>query len=152
MGLVRLKTLQQLAAIDKAVHKDQKEDIGEETTEDYPQIIDVVSTDLDVNFDEFNKRVNKLTGQWQMGIDTGEDYGDVTNDGENANLLFAHNPLESDNVMPYEDFHHCTWSDGGSWGLRNPKSVQKFDEPDTVLFKESTQYKDRIIKKFKDFK
>ena len=146
MGLVRKNTLRQLKMVDDLMNKELgKFDIGEDTTRDYPpEIVDNHSKVLDQEFDDYSDATNAIFGQHGMGM-VDPYSGDVTHDGKYANILSCNNPLDSNGLVSFEDFGLLSWFGGNTWQNRQPKIVQKFDQPDKDLFE------NRTIKKFKDF-
>lgn len=127
MSLIRKTSLKQLQEIDKLM----KNDIGNKTIKGYPTNYDT-SKDNDTEWEEMYDLSNKLIGEYTAG-NFSECFGDVTNDGIYANTLFVHDPLQMSYIQPFEDFGTMS-SFGDSWRNRKPSTVQKFDEPDSVLF------------------
>jgi hypothetical protein len=157
VAFVRKITLNQLQNIDNIIDNENKFDIGEETTKDYPQTIDL-NKNNDLEFEKSYDQSNIKMGTFGMG-NFGEYFGDVTNNGKYANLLSVHNPLHNKNIPNYEDFDTMFWF-GDTWKNRDPNKVQKFDEPDdemiknhkkNSLFNENTKKK-KIIKENFEFK
>jgi len=130
-SLIRKNSLKQLTDIDNLMDLDgNKNDIGELTTYQYPVHQDSNQC-YDDEADEVYDRSNEIIGTYGWG-QMGEFFGDMTNSGTNANVIYARNPLHNDYMANYEDFG--TSSNWGDWWKNRPgKEVKKMDFPDTDL-------------------
>lgn len=129
-SLVRKHSLKQLTDIDNLMNLDgNKNDIGELTSYEYPTHVDTKQNDNTT--EEIEKMANEFVGIYGWG-QFGEMYGDMTNDEQNANILFARNPLHNDYMANFEDTRiDYNWMN--SWVNYKGKDVQKFDQPDDSI-------------------
>lgn len=130
MGLIGKKTLQQFLTVYDELKKVNKIDLAQETTADYPHHLDPKDP-RDLDYDDAYAASNAVVGTYGMG-NFGEAYGDITNQGHYANLLYTHNPLEKNNITTFDDFA-TMYGFGDWWYFRDGTKINKFDQPDEIV-------------------
>lgn len=141
MAFVRKYTLYQL----KDINNSMPEDLGEETTQDYPKPHIDHQQNYDMDYEDSYDKSNEIIGTYGCG-NFGENFGDCTNDGNYANVLAVRNPLNNKYIDTIEDFG-TMFGFGDTWHNRDGKKVQHFDEPDDKLFPQKpTKKKKNSIK------